>query len=165
MPEELKKMNIVAGKATIEKMVVAGKATIEKMVEERAESEEKKRKTRLIDEGVKRMCFPKGSDPGETLNFAEYQGCRLGDVCMKDPAYAELATTIEKPRGSNFKCFKFFARRLLDLERVVQQESEEGTAKVEMMEASKNLTEEMVSEERKVVEECRVETGAESSMG
>ena len=85
--------------------VVAGKATIEKMVEERAESEEKKRKIRLIDEGVKRMYFPKGSGLGETLNFGEYQGCRFGDVYMKDPAYAEWATTIEKPRGWNFKCF------------------------------------------------------------
>ena len=44
MPEELKRMN-----------VVAGKATIEKMLEERAGSEEKKRKIRLIDERIKRM--------------------------------------------------------------------------------------------------------------
>ena len=113
MPEELKKMNIVAGKATIEKMA-----------EERAENEEKKRKIRLIDEGVKRKYFPKGSGPGETLNFGAYQGCRFGDVYMKDPSYAKWARTIEKPKGWKIKCFKFFVKRLLDLEQAMQRESE-----------------------------------------
>ena len=50
MPEELKKMNIVAGKATIEKMV-----------QQRAENEKKKRKIRLIDQGVQRKNCRKGA--------------------------------------------------------------------------------------------------------
>ena len=50
--------------------------------------------------------------------------------------------------------------RLLDLEWAMQQEERQGeTAKVKMMEANENLIEEMASEERKVVEECRAEIG------
>ena len=66
---------------------------------------------------------------------------------------------LKNREGGTSNVFKFFARRLLDLGRVIQQESEGETAKVERMEASENLIEEMASEERKVVEECRAEIG------
>ena len=78
---------------------------------------------------------------------------------MKDPSYAQWARTIEKPKGCNLKCFKIFVKRFLELEQAMQRESEGEAAKVEMMEANKNLIEEMASEERKVVEECRAAIG------
>ena len=120
------------------------------------ESEEKKRNVRLIDEGVKRMYFPRGSGPRENTAGS-------GMCTSKDPSYAEWATTIDKLRGWNFKCVKFFARRLLDFEQAMQRESEGETAKVEIMEASENLIEEMASEESR----GGMQGGnwAESSMG
>ena len=46
---------------------MAGKATIERLVEERAVEKERKRKVRLIKEGIRRKYFQAGSGPGDVL--------------------------------------------------------------------------------------------------
>ena len=56
VPSELRDRNIVAGKATIEKLV-----------EERASEKERKKKVRLIEEGVRRKFFQQGSGLGDIL--------------------------------------------------------------------------------------------------
>ena len=72
MPEELRKMNIVAGKATIEKLLG-----------ERAGGKERKGKLRLIREGIKRQYFQARSGPGDVRNFGLYgvlEMC-ICDIC------------------------------------------------------------------------------------
>ena len=56
------------------------------------------------------------------------------------------------------RCFKFFLRRPLYLERAPKQGNEpDETLKTARLELSENLVEEMACEERRVVEECRIE--------
>ena len=65
--------------------IVAGKATIEKLVEERAFEKERKKKVRLIKEGIRRKFFQQGSGLGYILNFGMYEGWRFGDVYICHP--------------------------------------------------------------------------------
>ena len=102
--------------------IVAGKATIERMVEERAFEKERKKKVRLIKEGIRRKYFQQGSGPGDILNFGMYEGWRFGDVYICHPTYGEWAVDHTKPKMWKLKCYKFFLKRLADLERVLQQE-------------------------------------------
>ena len=57
---------------------MAGKATIERLVEERAFEKERKKKVRLIKEGIRSKFFQQGSGPGDILNFAMYEDGGLG---------------------------------------------------------------------------------------
>ena len=61
MPEELKKLTSWPGRRPSRRWYKKGRRT-----------RRKKRKIRLIDEGVQRKYFPKGSGPGETLNAGAY---------------------------------------------------------------------------------------------
>ena len=47
-----------------ERNIVAGEATIERLVEERAFEKERKRKVRLTEEGIRRKYFQQGSTWG-----------------------------------------------------------------------------------------------------
>ena len=143
VPRELRDRNIVAGKATIEKLV-----------EERAFEKERKKKVRLIKEGVRRKFFQQGSGPGDILNFGMYEGWRFGDVYICHPTYGNQA----KPMMWKLKCFKFFLKRLVDLERVLQQEESLEEVNIARVEMCEGLMEEMGAEEQQAVEECeRVE--------
>ena len=86
--------------------IVAGKATIEKLVEERAFEKERNRKVRLIKEGIRRMYFQKDSGLGDILNFGMYEGCRFGDVYNCHPTYGEWATDQLKPKMWKLKSGK-----------------------------------------------------------
>ena len=57
--------------------IVAVKATIEKLVDERRFEKERKKKVRLIKEGIRRKFFQQGSGPGDILNFGMYEGWRF----------------------------------------------------------------------------------------
>ena len=77
---------------------------------------ERKNKVRLMKEGIRRKFFQQGSGPGDILNFGMYEGWRFGDVCICHPTYGESATDQPKPKMWKLKCFKFFLKRLSDLE-------------------------------------------------
>ena len=83
VPRELRDRNIVAGKATIEKLV-----------EERTFEKERKKKVRLIKEGIR-----------DILNFGMYDGWRFGDVYICHPTYGEWAVDQAKPKMWKFKVF------------------------------------------------------------
>ena len=68
VPRELRDRNLVAGKATIEKLVA-----------ERKFEKERKKKVSLIKEGIRRKFFQQGSGPGDILNFGMYE---VGDLEM-----------------------------------------------------------------------------------
>ena len=51
-----------------------------------------------------------------------YEGWRFGDVYICHPTYGGWATDELKPKTWKLKCFKFFLKRLSDLERVLQKE-------------------------------------------
>ena len=69
--------------------IVAEKATIERLVEERAFKKERKKKVRLIKEGIRREYFQQGSGPGDILNLGMYEGWSFGDVYICHPTYGE----------------------------------------------------------------------------
>ena len=123
------------------------KATFEKLVEERAFEKERKKKVRLIKEGVRRKSIQQGSGPGDILNFGMYEGWRFGVVYICHPTYGEWTVDQAKPKMWKLKCFKFSLKRLADLERVL----EVNITRVEMCEG---LMEEMVTEEQQAVEVC-----------
>ena len=137
-----------------ERNIVAGKAAIERLVEERAFEKERKKKVRLIKEGIRRKFFPERECPGDILNFGMYEGWRFGDVYMCHPTYGEWAVDQAKPKMWKLKCFKFFLKRLADLERVLQQEESLEKVNITRVEMCKGLMEEMVAEEQQAVEEC-----------
>ena len=75
---------------------------------------------------------------------------------MKDTSYAEWALGLDKKKMWKLKCFKLLLRRLLDLERVMEQqegEPEETTVSITRVQMTETLVEEMACEEMKVVEE------------
>ena len=142
MPEELGKMGIDVGKAGIERME-----------EERVKKMEKRRKVELIKDGIRRMYFKTEGGPGGVLNFGKNAGWRFADVYMKDASFAEWALGLDKIKMWKLECFKFFLRRLLDLERVTEQEGEpEETVKTTRVGVNETLVEEMACEEMKVEE-------------
>ena len=68
-------------------------------------------------------------------------------------------------RCGSLQCFKFFLRRLADLEWVLQQEEnreEVNTTRVEMYES---LMEEVAVEEQEVMKECKVAEKQRVSLG
>ena len=137
-----------------ERNTVAGKATIEKLVEEITFEKERKKKVRLIKEGIRRKFFQQGSGPGDTLNFGMYEGWRFGDVYICHPTYGEWAVDQAEPKMWKLKCFKFFLKRLADLERLLQQEESLEKVNITRVEMCDGLVEEMVAEEEQSVEEC-----------
>ena len=52
------------------------------------------------------------------------------------------------------KCFKFFSKRLADLDRLLQQEESLEQVNITRVEISEGLTDEMAAEEQQAVEEC-----------
>ena len=94
-----------------ERNIVAGKTTIERLVEERAFEKDRKKKVRLVKEGIRRKFFHKESGPGDILNFGMYEGWRFGDVYTCHPTYGEWAADQPKPKMWKLKCFKFFLQR------------------------------------------------------
>ena len=71
---------VVVPRELRDRSIVAGKATIEKLVQERTFEKERNRKVRLIKEGIRRKYFQKDSGAGDILNFGMYEGWRFGDV-------------------------------------------------------------------------------------
>ena len=144
MPEEPNKMNIVARKATIEKMA-----------EERAENEEKKRKWRSQE----KVCSER-ERPGRNTEFRRSAGVQVRGCVHEGSVLCGMFENECKTGKVETQVLQVLRERLLDLEWAMQQEERQGeTAKVKMMEANENLIEEMASEERKVVDECRAEIG------
>ena len=135
--------------------IVAGKATIEKLVDERRFEKERKKKVRLIKEGIRRKFFQQGSGPGDILNFGMYEGWRFGDVYICHPTYGEWAVEQAKPKMWKLKCFKFFLKRLADLDRLLQQEESLEQVNITRVEMCEGLMEEMAAEEQQAVEECK----------
>ena len=135
--------------------IVAGKATIEKLVDERRFEKERKKKVRLIKEGIRRKFFQQGSGPGDILNFGMYEGWRFGDVYICHPTYGEWAVEQTKPKMWKLKCFKFFLNRLADLDRLLQQEESLEQVNITRVEMCEGLMEEMAAEEQQAVEECK----------
>ena len=125
---------------------------IEKLVAERKFEKERKKKVRLIKEGIRRRFFQQGSGPGDILNFGMYEGWRFGDVDICHPTYGEWAVDQAKPKMWKLKCFKFFLKRLSDQVNITRVEMCEG------------LTEEMAAEEQQAVEEC-MKVGKQRSDG
>ena len=136
--------------------IVTGKAMIEKLVEERAFEKERKKKVRLMKEEIRRKFFQQGSGPGDILNFGMYEGWRFGDVYICHPTYGEWATDQPKPKMRTLKCFKFFLKRLSDLERVLQKGEKQQEVNITRVEMCENLMEEMVVEEQEVMLECKM---------
>ena len=137
-----------------DKNIVAGKATIEKLVDERRFEKERKKKVRLIKEGIRRRFFQQGSGPGDILNFGMYEGWRFGDVYICHPTCGEWAFDQAKPKMWKLKCFKFFRKRLADLDRLLQQEESLEQVNITRVEMCGGLMEEMAAEEQQAVEEC-----------
>ena len=77
---------------------MAGKGTIERLVEERVVEKERKRKVRLIKEGIRREYFQAGSGPGDVLNFGMYEGWRFGDVYIGHPTHGEWVEEVNITR-------------------------------------------------------------------
>ena len=138
MPEEFGKMGIEVDKAGSERMV-----------QERVKKMEKRRKVELIKKATRRMYSQARSGRGDA-------GWRLAEVCMKDASGAEWSLALGKVKMKMWKCFKFFLRRLFDLERAMEKEGRpEETVKITRVEMGDTFLEEMVCEEMKVVEEYR----------
>ena len=96
--------------------------------------------------------FPGGKWTAGCSQLREVRG-RFAEVHMKDASCAEWALGLGKIKMWKLKWCKFFLRRLLDLERVMEQEGEpEETVKITRVEMSQTLVEEMACEEMKVVE-------------
>ena len=55
---------------------------------------------------------------------------------------------------SKLKCFKFFLKRLADLDRLLQQEESLEQVNITRVEMCEGLMEEMAAEEQQAVEEC-----------
>ena len=72
------------------------------------------------------------------------------------PTYGEWATDQPKPKMWKLKCFKFFLKRLSDLERVLQKEEKQQEVNIIGVEMCENLMEEMVLEEQEVMQECKM---------
>ena len=94
------------------------------MVAKRVEQDERKRKTELMKEGVRRMFFQEGRGPDGVFNFEKYEGQTFAAVYLKDESNAEWAVKQYKCWKWKLKCFKFFQKRLSDLERVMKRERE-----------------------------------------
>ena len=58
-----------------DKNIVAGKATIEKLVAERKFEKERKKKVSLIKEGIRRRYYQQGSGPGDILRGGDLEMC------------------------------------------------------------------------------------------
>ena len=100
----------------------------------------------LIREGIRRKCFLAEIGPCDILNFGKYA----------DASHAEWALCLDKLKMWTLKCFKFFLRKLLDLERAMEQEGElEETVIITRVEVTETLMEEMACEEMQVVEEYK----------
>ena len=137
VPRELRDRNIVAGKATIEKLVA-----------ERKFEKERTKKVRLIEEGIRRKFFQQGSGPGDILNFGIF--LRFGDLeCTFVILFMRNGLLIRLSRkcGWKLKC-------LADLDRLLQQEESLEQVNVTRVEMCEGLTEEMAAEEQQAVEEC-----------
>ena len=147
---------VVVPRELRDRSIVAGKATIEKLVEERTFEKERNRKVRLIKEGIRRKYFQKDSGAGDILNFGMYEGWRFGDVYICHPTHGEWATDQPKPKMWKLKCFKFFVKRLADLERVLQKEERREEVNITRVEMCENLMEEMAVEEQEVMQECKM---------
>ena len=122
-------------------------------MEERALEKERKKKVRLIKEGIRRKYFQQGSCPGDILNFGMFEGWRFGDVYICHPTYGEWAVDQPKPKMWKLKCFfKFFLKRLADLERVIQQEEKREEVNVTREKMCQTLMQEMAVEEQEAME-------------
>ena len=60
------------------------KASLCRMVEKRADEKERKRKSELMKEGVRRMFFHEGSGPNGVFYFGKYEGQTFSAEYMKD---------------------------------------------------------------------------------
>ena len=63
------------------------------------------------------------------------------------------------------KCFKFFLKRLADLERALQQEEKREEVIVTRVDMCESLMEEMAVEEQEAMEECKAAEKQRSSLG
>ena len=62
------------------------------------------------------MYFQPEGRPNDVLNFGKYEGRTFAAVYLRDPSSVEWVISQDKCRMWKLKCFKFFLRRLSDLE-------------------------------------------------
>ena len=76
--------------------IVAERATIERLVEERVFEKETQKKVRLIKEGIRRKYFQQGSGLGDILNFGMYEGWRFGEWAVDQPKPKMWKSKVQK---------------------------------------------------------------------
>ena len=79
--------------------IEVGKASLRRMVEKRADGKERKMKSELMKEGVRRMFFHAGSGSNGVFNFRKYEGQTFAAVYMKDRSYVGWALKQDECRS------------------------------------------------------------------
>ena len=94
-------------------------AGIWELVEKRVVEKERKRKSELMEEGVRRICFKEGGGQDAVFKFEKYEGQTFAAAYLKNLYFAEWPTKQDKCRALKLESFKDFVLRLSDLERVM----------------------------------------------
>ena len=106
--------------------IEVGTESLRRTEAKRVEQNERKRKTELMKEGVRRMFFQEGRGPDGVFNFGKYEGQTFAAVYLKDQSYAEWAVKQDKCWKWKLKCIKFFQKRLSDLEKGHEKRARAG---------------------------------------
>ena len=95
-----------------ERNIVAGKVTIERLVEERVFEKERKKKVRLIKEGIRRKYFQQGSGPGDILNFGMCEGWSFGDVYILSSDMWRMGSGSTQAKGVEVEVLQVFLEEI-----------------------------------------------------
>ena len=132
--------------------VAASKTAIEKAVREM----DRRKKIELIREGVRRRYLRENSRPEDVLDCGIRSGRKFEDVYLDHESYVKWVLELGQPHMWSLRCFRYFLMRLMDLKRILkggrEQDQKMREARLEM---SESLVEEMVLEEKNVVEEFK----------
>ena len=136
--------------------VAASRTAIEKAVREREKGNEmdRMRKIELSREGVRRRYFRENSGPEDVLDCGIHSGRKFEDVYLDHKSYVKWVLELGQPHMWSLRCFRYFLKRLMDLERTLKGgRDQEQRMREERLEMSESLVEEMALEERNVVED------------
>ena len=79
-----------------------------------------------------------------------HESSRCGDVHIVHFTHAEWAVNQAEPKMWKLKCFKFFLKRLADLDRLLQQEESLEQVNITWVEIFEGLTEERQKNNRRL---------------
>ena len=107
---------------------------------------ERKRKVELIRE-VRRRYFRENSGPEDILDCGIHSGRKFEDVHLDHKSYAKcIVLELGQPDMWTFRCFRYFLKRLMDLEWSLKEgRDQEQRMREERLKVVGSLVEEMAS--------------------